>query len=212
MKSYILLTSVFIITFLILFLILEAAKIPLLRDPLDLINAGYLGTAITGLALLAADVFLPVPSSLLMVAFGARYGFPFGFALSVAGTLLAAIVGFIIGRSGSSLVNKYVSEREQASARGWIQRWGLLALIVSRPIPLVAESVAIICGTTLMRWRPFLIGSLTGSLPAAIIYSYAGANMTEPKSGLYISALVIIAAGIFWLIGQLLTKGLDKES
>src|SRR5436190_208419 len=61
-------------------------------------SAGPLA-AITGVALLIADVFLPIPSSLVMIAHGALFGTAIGALLSPTGSVASALVGFALGRA-----------------------------------------------------------------------------------------------------------------
>lgn len=56
--------------FLILFLIGEAWKAPLLTDPAAQLRQADLFTAIVGVGLLVVDAVLPVPASLVMIALG----------------------------------------------------------------------------------------------------------------------------------------------
>src|SRR3712207_8952949 len=70
---------------LLLFGLAEWAALPLLTDPLPAMRSAGAATALLGLGLLTADVFLPVPSSVVMVGHGALFGLVPGAALSLLG-------------------------------------------------------------------------------------------------------------------------------
>ena len=84
MKRYLLLMAALMAFFIILFFIVEAFKVPLLSDPTPWMKHGGVLAASLGVGLLIADVLLPVPSSLVMVAHGALFGVVVGTLLSRA--------------------------------------------------------------------------------------------------------------------------------
>ncbi|MGN6483270.1 MAG: TVP38/TMEM64 family protein [Thermomicrobiales bacterium] len=186
---------------LVSFLIVEALGIPILVDPSAELGRGGIGAAMLGVGLLLVDVLLPVPSSIVMTAQGALFGVALGTALSMIGSVGAALVGFAIGRKGSRLVARFVSPEEQQASTRLLERWGALALIVTRPVPILAETTAIMAGTSTLGWGRATLGIVVGAFPAALIYAIAGAYATSVASGVLVFVLVIVLAGIFWAIG-----------
>ena len=77
---------------------------------------GGVWAAILGVGLLVADVLLPVPSSLVMVAHGAAFDVLKGTLLSLAGSTGAAMCGFWLGRRGGRLLERCVPTEERARA------------------------------------------------------------------------------------------------
>src|SRR5215210_9077073 len=104
MKRYLLVMGGMLAFFLGLFFLVEALGIPLLVDPTPWLNRGGVLAASLGVGLLIADVLLPVPSSLVMVAHGALFGVLVGTLLSLLGSMGAAMFGFWLGRRGGSLM------------------------------------------------------------------------------------------------------------
>jgi len=191
---------------LISFLIVEALHIPILVDPSDKLERGGLGAAVLGVGLLLVDVLLPVPSSVVMTAQGAMFGIVTGTILSWIGSIGAAMIGYLIGRRSTRLLTRFVSVEEQGQANRLLDRWGILALIVTRPLPILAETTAIMAGTSALTWRQVLVGVTIGALPAALIYAIAGAYTTSVASGLLVFVLVIAFAAVVWLIGWSVEK------
>ncbi|MEM7130274.1 MAG: VTT domain-containing protein [Chloroflexota bacterium] len=159
-------------------------------------SAGVVGTS-----LLVADVVLPVPSSLVMVAHGAIFGVGVGTVLSVLGSLGAALVGFALGRSGSPLLNRFVPPHEQDRANQLLAKWGLLAIVLTRSVPLMAETTAVMAGASpMIGWRGMTLASVAGSLPIALIYAVTGATAMLLDSTMLTVGLVLLVAGLFWLL------------
>jgi uncharacterized membrane protein YdjX (TVP38/TMEM64 family) len=210
MKRYLLAMGLLMAFFLLLFLIVEALGVPVLTDPLPWMRRGSLLAALLGVSLLIADVLLPVPSSLVMVAHGALFGVWVGTLLSLIGSMGAALFGFAIGRRGGRLLERAVTAEERARADALLARWGTLAVIVTRPVPLLAETVAIMAGASRLGWGRMALASLAGSLPPALLYALTGAAVADFSSATLMFALVMLMAGLFWLIGRRLGQPLDQ--
>jgi membrane protein DedA with SNARE-associated domain len=135
--------------------------------------------------------------------------------LSVLGSVGAAALGFWVGRRGGKLLARIVSQEEAMQASTLLTRWGGLAIIVSRPIPILAETVAIMAGASSMRWRVLLVSSAAGALPAALLYALTGATAARLDNFLLTFGLVMAMAALFWALGRLFTPAatpLPKES
>jgi uncharacterized membrane protein YdjX (TVP38/TMEM64 family) len=201
MKRYLLTAAALIVCFTILFFIVEALHVPLLSDPTPWMKHGGVLAATVGVGLLIADVVLPVPSSLVMVAHGALFGVWWGTTLSLLGSVGAAIFAFAIGRRGGKLMERVVTPAECARASNILARWGTLAIIVTRPVPLLAETVAIMAGTSSMTWRNLIVASFAGSLPPALLYALTGAAVANFQNTALMFGVVLLVAGLFWLAG-----------
>jgi uncharacterized membrane protein YdjX (TVP38/TMEM64 family) len=204
MKRYLLLMAALMAFFIILFLIVEALGVPLLSDPTPWMKHGGVLAGSLGVGLLIADVVLPVPSSLVMVAHGALFGVVVGTLLSLLGSVGAALFGFAIGRRGGKVLNWMVTPAEQSRANQLLLRWGALAIIVTRPIPLLAETVAIMSGASSLGWGTVALASFAGSLPPALLYALTGAAVSGFQSTTMMFGVVLLVAVLFWLAGRLM--------
>ena len=196
--------------FLALFLLVEAFDITLLKAPsFWLEHAGVLA-GFAGVCLLVSDVALPVPSSLVMVAHGALFGVAIGTFLSLVGSTGATLVGFAIGRRGGPLLARLVPVEERRQADRLLIRWGMLAIIVTRPVPLIAETTAIVVGTSPLGWGRVALAALAGSVPSALLYALTGAVAASFQNGALVFGLVLLVASSFWLVGRWLEPRLIR--
>lgn len=155
-----------------------------------------------GVLLLVLDVFLPVPSSLIMLAHGTWFGVALGTALSALGVTLATLLGHACGRASSGPFARLITEAELERARALFARWGSLAIVVSRPVPILAETIAIAAGASgFPRGRAALAGSL-GAVPASALYAWAGARGLDQASDLALFGLVLGCSTLAWFIGR----------
>ena len=190
--------------FLALFLLVEALQVPLLTDPSRWMEGRGMAAASIGVGLLVADVVLPVPSSLIMIAHGALFGVIKGSCLSLVGSVGAALTAFALGRRGGPLLDRLVPEDERERADRLLKKWGALAIIITRPVPILAETVAILAGASALGWGRMLAAAFAGSLPAALLYALTGAVAASFQNGVFMFALVLIIAGVFWIAGRYL--------
>lgn len=202
MKHYVLLTVAMMVFFLALFGVAQALDVEILTRPEPWLERGGWMAALVGLALLTGDVLLPVPSTLVMVANGALFGVAVGTALSLVGSLGAGLVGFGLGRRGGPWVARLVPEDEQQRANNLLERWGDLAIVVTRPVPIVAETVAVLAGTSSLTWRRMTLATLVGALPASLLYAVTGATAATFDNAVLIFGLVLLVAGAFWVLGR----------
>jgi uncharacterized membrane protein YdjX (TVP38/TMEM64 family) len=211
-RRYLLVWGIVAAVVLVAFGIVEALNVPLLVDPSDRLERGGAAAALLGVGLLLADVVIPVPSSLIMTTQGAIFGIVGGTLLGMIGGVGATLVGFAMGRRGSGLIQRFVGADEGAPSHRLLQRHGTLAILATRPLPVLAEATAIVAGSTAMTWRQVTIGAFVGCLPAAALYSIAGASATSLASGAMVFVLVIGLAGVFWGVGWWIERRLERNT
>ncbi len=202
MRRYWILTVSMMAVFLGLFLVVEVLQIPILTDPDPWLSGGGLIAALVGVGLLVGDIILPVPATLVMIAHGALFGIATGTLVSLIGGLGAGLFGFFLGRRGGPLLDRLMSAEERRKADAMLAEWGDLAVIVTRPVPIVAETVAILAGTSTMRWHRMALATFAGCLPAAAMYAVAGATARRFDNTILVFALVMVVAGLFWAVGR----------
>lgn len=196
-------TGVLLLAMLLLFFVVQALELPFLAEdtPFLLSQKKWLA-ALAGIGLLVVDVVAPVPSSIIMVANGILFGVVGGTLLSMVGGFGAALIGYWIGTRGESVGKRWLGVETLARSNAFFLKFGMMAVIVSRPIPILAEAVSIIAGISGMPPRKFFPAVLLGLLPTAIIYAVAGAYALDLKSGMHVFLAVIMLAGVVWAVGK----------
>ena len=184
------------------FLVAEAFDFPLLTDPTPWLARGGVLGAILAVALLTVDAVLPVPASLVMVAAGALYGTVTGALLALLGRVLMALVGYAIGQRGGPLVARLVPRDGRDRADGLLQRWGAMAIVVTRPVPLLAETVTILAGASSIGWGRVALAALVGSIPEAVLYAGSGALAHSLEETALIWGALLILACTLWIVGR----------
>lgn len=188
------------------YLVVEAAHAGALTDPDASLAGGGLDKALLAVSLLVADALVPVASSVVMISLGALYGAPLGVALAWLGRFAMALVGFAIGRRAGGLMARVLGQRDHRRAKSLVERRGAFAIVVSRPLPLVAEAVTIFAGASGMPWRRAVVASAIGSLPEAVVYGLAGSLSAQFDEGAVVWGAMLLVASSFWLAEQTMRR------
>jgi uncharacterized membrane protein YdjX (TVP38/TMEM64 family) len=153
---------------------------------------GYGGWAwAVGLALIAADIFLPIPATAVMAALGVIYGPLAGGALSAFGSIIAGLTGYGLCRLiGPRLAERLAGARGMSHARRLFDRWGGWLVAASRWLPVLPETVAFLAGLVRMPFWRFTAALICGAVPLGFAYAAIGALGAEaPVLTLAIAAL-----------------------
>jgi len=186
------------------FILVEWLHVPLLTDPSARFRAAGAGAALLGIGLLLIDVVLPVPSSLVMTLHGTLFGVAGGMLLSTIGGVGAALTGFGLGRLGEPMLQRLLRPDERVRANAMLARWGVLAILLSRPVPLLAESVAILAGASPLRWSSAALAALAGTLPTALLYAWIGAEAARTRHFVLAFVVAMVVTATLWYGARLL--------
>jgi uncharacterized membrane protein YdjX (TVP38/TMEM64 family) len=158
------------------------------------------GSAAVLIALLAADILLPVPSSLVMVLSGAAFGVLWGSIFSLIGSIGGEWLGFeLVRRYGARASRRIVGDEDLEKMRALMSRHGAAAVFITRALPVVMETMSVVAGLSQMSRKSFLAASLAGTLPVAVIYAYAGAKSREVSSLVPAVVMMVAVAGGAWI-------------
>ena len=146
----------------------------------DLAAHAPIASAAVVVIALVADLLLPVPSSVVMVVAGWLGGAWLGTLLGPIGQMGGAWLGYVLARHyGRPWVAARASEGALAEADTWMGKYGGLVVVLSRPVPMMTETVSCLAGATNMPLRPYLGWSLAGTLPTAAVYAFAGSHARD---------------------------------
>lgn len=162
-------------------------------DWLQAVRARPLAAAGVVITLLAADVVLPVPSSLVAVFAGGVLGLARGALTIWIGLMLGCGIGYAIGaRPGRRLAARVVGADQLVALERRGAVIGPLALILARGVPVLAEASVIAAGAARMDRRLFLISVAAAN--AVVALAYAGVGALAVGSGSFLLVFTGIAA------------------
>jgi len=116
---------------------------------------------------------LVIPLMMLIAATGIVFGPWLGMLYSLLGATLSAVFVYSIGRKvGRDAVRRVAGRRINDLSRRIAKR-GLLAMLFVRIVPIAPFSIInLVAGTSHLRFRDFLLGTILGLLPGTILISF----------------------------------------
>lgn len=125
--------------------------------------------------LLASDIFLPVPSSVVCAVAGHQLGTVTGTLVTWLGMNLGAILGFAIAKRWGATFARWFSRADDLDrAGGLATRFGPALLALARGVPIMAEATVLWMGMHGLSWRAFLPPVLISNLALAVVYCLIG--------------------------------------
>ncbi|MEA3014959.1 MAG: hypothetical protein QOD42_3504 [Sphingomonadales bacterium] len=154
--------------------------------------------ALGGAALLALDIVLPVPSSLLATAIGAALGPWLGTAVNAAGLTLGCAAGLLLGRSGSPLARNILGHGPFARFAAASARHGIVFILICRAVPVLGEASIVAAGAGRAPFGPALAAAAAANFAIGAVYAFAG---TAPLAlaGAFAVGLPVVAGLGAWL-------------
>jgi uncharacterized membrane protein YdjX (TVP38/TMEM64 family) len=179
-------------------------------------NTWSVAVALGGL--LASDVLLPVPSSVVSAAAGALLGFVQGALVVWIGMNISSAIGYWIGARSAGLAGRLVGRTGLARAADLAARYGDLALVLCRPVPVLAEATMIVGGLVKAPLFRFLAICAAANAGVALSYAAVGAFSMHVESFLFafLGALLVPGAGAIvarlWLGPRVFSGGRRQDS
>ena len=169
-------------------------------------DTGRLAIALTIALLLASDVFLPIPSSVLATISGLSLGLGPGALVTWAGMQAGALIGYAVGRSaGTGAVAWFVGSAELERAARSHRRWGWFSLVASRAVPVLAESSVLLAGTVRMPMARFAWFTGAANAGVALVYAAVGAYAVEARAFLLAFAASVVVPGAAMVVHRACT-------
>jgi membrane protein DedA with SNARE-associated domain len=133
---------------------------------------------------------IPLPSEVIMpfsgflVASG-RFNLQIVAIMGAIGCLLGSYVAYYVGaHGGRRFIERYgryllIAPHELEAADRFFERWGSLAVFLSRMLPVIRTFIAFPAGVSRMKLLPFTIYTLLGSYIWCLVLAYAGMKLGQ---------------------------------
>ena len=148
-----------------------------------------------GIALIWADVVLPVPQTAVIAALGMIYGTVLGGLLGSVGLITGGLFGYgLMLTSARRFAQRFARPRSFHQMESLFDRGGAWAIILTRSLPYsVPEAVVFLAGLASMPIREFTAALTIGSVPTAFAFAAIGAAWADqPVMALTVSYVLPI--------------------
>jgi uncharacterized membrane protein YdjX (TVP38/TMEM64 family) len=194
--------TIVLLAFILVPFVLFEDQLNALADVLLQQHGWYAAAAIV--ALLASDVFLPIPSSVVAATAGVLLGFWNGAAAVWVGMMASCVLGYAFGGKSSTTARRFVGDQGIARAADLAARYGNYAVAICRPIPVLAEASVIFAGVIHRPFGPFLLLTAWSNLGIALGYAAIGAYAMRVDSFLLAFIGAVAVPGLALLAGRFL--------
>jgi len=193
------------------FIIIKTAGVFTLADIEDALeqiqrlHPGYLAVTVSGL--LFADLFIAIPTMTVSILAGHFLGWPMGAMAVIIGFYAAGITAYAISYFyGWRLLNRiYKAPGKLEEMHQVFSAYGPAMLIVCRAMPILPEVSCCMAGATRMPFLKFLSMYSLGTVPYALITTYAGSISTVEQPTPAIMTAIIISL-LLWSVWYFLGK------
>ncbi len=171
---------------------------------------GAWAPVISAFIMIFQSIAAPLPAFIVTVTNGWLFGAFRGTLLSWSSAMAGAVLCFYIGRGfGRPAVERFVSKKALNYVDSFFQRYGNNSVLIARLLPVVSfDAVSYAAGLTPISFWGFFIATGIGQLPATIVYSWLGQNIsTTAKIGLW--AVAGVAALL--VLGFTIKKAMDNR-
>lgn len=208
LPRYVLFSTLFLSLFIVPFLLFGQSIEAFAKSQFDgRLNDG--AAMLLAGTLLAADPVLPTPSSIVATLLAAKVGFVPAAIVNALALSLACIFGYWLGRGGSRTFS-LLGRRLPAGFANWVQKYGLVAVLLCRPVPVLAEASLILAGAANHKPGRLLAWCCVTQTALGTAYAYSGSGWGEGRwddVALFTGAVLIpIAGAVVVAISLLLSR------
>lgn len=162
--------------------------------------------------------FLPGDSLLFMSGFLVQQGtFPINIHLFVAILFVAAVLGDNVGYSFGRKVgrklfekpnSKFFKKRYLEQAEAFFEKYGALAIVLARFVPVVRTFTPIIAGVSRMHYRTFFFFNVIGGLLWTAGFTYLGYFIGQKLQAMGVNIEIIAIVIVFLSVAPIIVHAL----
>lgn len=152
--------------------------------------------------LLASDILLPIPSSIVSTACGLLLGFGMGTLASSVGMVISCLIGYFLAAwFGRPFVKRMVGNESMSRFQALQAKHGIWVVVITRPVPVLAEIAVLSAGLGKISFSRFLILSTLSNIGISAVYAAIGAWSAQLNAFLLAVAgsMILPGIGMLWL-------------
>jgi len=134
-----------------------------------------------GIALIWADLVLPIPQAAVIAALGTIYGTLVGGLLGSVGLITSGLLGYVLMfTSARRFVQRFAGRQSLHKMERLFDQGGAWAIVLTRSLPYsVPEVMVFLAGLARMPIRQFTAALAIGSVPTAFAFAAIGAGWSN---------------------------------
>ncbi len=163
-----------------------------------LLGFGIWAPIVSSVLMVMQMIIAPIPGQFITFTNGLLFGVWWGTLLSWSSAMIGAGLCFGIGRAfGRTAVEKLIGNSSLRMVDRFFDRYGTHAILIARLLPFVPfDPVSYGAGLTSIGFWRFFIATGIGQLPATLVYSWLGHNMTGTIKYVFAVFVLIVALAV----------------
>lgn len=164
-----------------------------------LLSFGAWAPVVSALLMVFQSVAAPLPAFVITFANGLLFGAWWGALLSWSSAMAGAALCFFLARAlGRPAAEKLAGgSRALAVSDRFFQRYGDRAVVIARLLPFVPfDVISYGAGLTPMSFWRFFLATGLGQIPATIVYSWLGQNMSGSVRAVFWSFAGLLSVAV----------------
>lgn len=194
--------------------VLARGDVEYVRD--YLLGFGVWAPVVSAVLMILQSIAAPLPAFVVTFANGLMFGWAWGALLSWSSAMAGAALCFWIARSlGRPAVEKLAGGSKAVEVSDlFFERYGDRTVLIARLLPFVSfDIISYGAGLTSMGFWRFFIATGLGQLPATLVYSYLGQNLT---GGIRVLFFIFLFTIVVFVVGAtvrpVFMKKLQRET
>jgi uncharacterized membrane protein YdjX (TVP38/TMEM64 family) len=159
-------------------------------------------TWLVAVGLLVADIFLPIPTTLIITVMGQKYGPILGGLIGTLGSFSAGVIAYGLTRMLGPRFARCLLAEELETAERFFTVKGAFAVACSRWLPLLPEAISCMAGLARMPFGKYCLALLSGSVP--MCFAYAALARTSDNEIIPLIISILLPIPIWWIAARLL--------
>ena len=179
-----------------------------------LLGFGLWGPIVSMLLMVLQALAAPLPAFVITFTNAWIWGWAWGALISWSGAMIGAVICFYLAKwFGRPLVEKLVGNTSLEISDRFFNRYGRYGVLITRLIPVISfDLISYAAGLTNMGLWEFFWATGIGQLPATIVYSILGQNITSgAKYGLWVFAGFAVLLVLSLVIKKRMEENLAQQ-
>lgn len=146
-----------------------------------------------GIALIWADLVLPVPQTVVITALGIIYGAFLGGLLGSVGLITSGLLGyFLMLGSARRMLRRLAGLQSLNRMESLFERAGAWAIVLTRSLPYsIPEAMVFLAGVAGMPLAKFTAALAVGSVPTGFVFAAIGAGWADQPALALVASYVL---------------------
>ena len=164
---------------------------------------GAWGPIVLIFAMMVQMFLLIIPNMLLFMIAILCYGPIWGSLISFAGVFASSSLGYAIGKKlGPRAIDKFVSAKAQEKICLFINRYGVMAIAITRICSFSNDALSFVAGILEMSYKKYILATLGGIIPLVVLLAIYGKNGKIENALIWVASISFVGLIVYIIVDK----------